>query len=1138
MPKGRPKAKNGARATRLQPTAASQAKSHNRGGTHRVREHTLTDTQWDHAPRKMMVRAAEGKDAYGNKTPEFEKYKEFFDKFRGTGVRVKDLKKVVLLQTLGDAENVLGRRAKEAEREVEKAGNKAREEKEEKDKQKEEEERRKRMKRQKDKDEGVLVTDSEIEETDAAALPERRRLSEQPRIQQRKLKPQRYSIERSDGDSDSDTTSTDSDLPISSSPKLRLFEWWHTHSESPSNGLEYGPGTRLPDEEVRTKEMPYISVNVLSIHTRKSLRLPGRNFKTRQIEPDFVPALSEHVKDSARNGVLTGPLNGARIESGSDWAERTIVQGWDGRMYFDSSPSLDENPDAKSEQSLAKVYQEWKGRYKKDRKSYAGVQKAASKRKGFRTKEQRNLAKNVYDLSKWRPKICYQPAYLGAPGEQPESIIAARKDIETLFYIILHDEEVPSFFFWADEEEWDYPVEPNPEFEEYEGVHLRRTSNQSLPSRRNSNTARSPRRRLSSFSRDLKFTRVKKTPTPRKFLPTTKIPRTSKYKTSLWVIERELYNHGYEATLHKYQQIWFGQGKMDAWMELTRIIRMQLPPGGFPKHPPVRDERDPSMVSVAEKMARVDAPLPSQPILPIFIQDDWTRRDDAYWITQERLSPTTSSDEDAVMQDAPLVQRPTSPVSPQYLSRRISDVFTWVSRISSPTSDSIYDGSVQQQLHQETNLALRVMTDEVPRRIPQYDLWKMMQERYQWQRQAPWLCAICFLELGDVPLEDYEQHLIDHMVRIARMCPFCEMPWDSLDGEDKADHVRLHRPTKDGDLLTSVRRRLTQTPPELQGWAAVPRILSNERQFLRDESTPSPKIPFGMQGRVAVPRRRSSQPWPQIDDVSRKRPSVKFSPTLVGQRVAYNDLPPTPESQTKELGGEASTSSGHGDSSLHRPTPGPSCIRKGPSKSFLKINSDRNGRRTLEYDLTDTDYRYRNAHDPRRRCSSASLADRRRDLIPYTYIDHNTGPWESDGWTEHAHTMARGGKVGSSKRFTQIDDSSSDDEESLEIEGGPDADFEKEDDDVSDQDEEDQVDEGLDEIEHDKERSVSVSVEEGGGDESDDDEDGGGIDKSGSTSIHEPNSTSGESSKLIFASKSFAFGPTFNPDPFGSGWRA
>ena len=187
------------------------------------------------------------------------------------------------------------------------------------------------------------------------------------------------------------------------------------------------------------------------------------------------------------------------------------------------------------------------------------------------------------------------------------------------------------------------------------------------------------------------------------------------------------------------------------------------------------------MISVSEKMARVQVLSATRPVIPIFVQDDWTRNDDAYWITVRRQPTTSPVEHNPVSKDRRNTQ--STKGSPRYLSRKISDVFTWLSLVTSPTNENCYERALERQIEQETDLALNVMMDQSPTNIPQHNLWKMMQERYQIQRWVPWLCAICFDELGDATLEDYEQHIIDHMVHIARMCPFCDMAWYGLDGE-------------------------------------------------------------------------------------------------------------------------------------------------------------------------------------------------------------------------------------------------------------------------------------------------------------------------------------------------------------------
>ncbi|KAF2438679.1 hypothetical protein P171DRAFT_490736 [Karstenula rhodostoma CBS 690.94] len=964
MAKGKPRAKfpeeysseDDVRAAREARAKAPQAKPHRRGGVHQVKDEHLTGTKWDTMTRDDMVAAARDDPTY---IP-------FFAKFKAQKQKVKDLQKHVLLRTLGDAEKELERRAKEEKRDNEKlrknAEIKAIEYKEER----RAEQQRKQEDRLRKEEEGQILSDEDDDENEP--------MQELPQVY----------LHQEDSDI-SDTTSThSSESPTYPPHRLRIFEW--SFNDPPSNDYWKTQRTWPQNEELQPRQLPYTPMNVITLHSHEMLHTPGIDAKDNKNEPDRAPVLSEEVKDCARNGVLIGPLEGAVVESGMYWSKRTIVQGWNGRIYF-NLPRPDED--------LAEVYRQWKSREGREKRRMdrqplheAGAHKRDPRLKAIRKKEQRKITKKVYRASQWRPTLVYLPAYLPAyykaPNDGPEDRFAER-DIKDLFYIRCKGESVPTFFFWAEKDEWKNPTKPNPKYKEYEDQH----------SRRDFQSKSTPERRLSGLIR------VKKVPAAHRFLRTPKMRTTTRYEAVLWAIERDIYNFGFKYTLNVYHDKWLGEGREDAWNTLTQVLRHQLPPSGrLPTHPPVRLERDPSMISIAEKMARVED-FSGEPVIPIYINDDWTRNDDAYWSTEERPRTPAHDDMHVDMHYAKPLSRAGRPVSrpetpaprlskpdtPHSLHRRISDVFAWVSTVSTPGSQ-FYNApspTAPQQLQEGTDLALNIMVDRAPAHPFRPDMWTMMQDRYRLQGQTPGICAICLEELGDISLANYEQHLLQHMVGIAFYCPFCNMDWDFMDGKAKAKHVRSHR---DEGYDThawlkyarvnpgTTKRRLTQTPPELQGNAAVPNINGNP---------------------------------------TRRRPSVRFSQTTVGQRTAYNDFdladptgiyapgfdaPPTGPNTT---GSDATLStwrsssrrSSHNSQGPDKPAgkvPTKSSIKK---KSNLTIDTGNDRRRRVVYDVADDEFLYQDAHDSRRKSSSDSLRGGDRGMRVYTYADNGEG-WDDD----------------------------------------------------------------------------------------------------------------------------------------------
>lgn len=738
MAKGKPRAKfpeeysseveEDARAAREARAKAPQGKPHRRGGVHQVKDEHLTDTKWDRMTRDEMVAAARDDLIY---TP-------FFAKFRAEKQKVKDLKKHVLLRTLADADKELARRAKREKRENEKLRENAKIKAKEDEEERRAEQQRKQEGRLQKEEEGQILSDEDKDESESES---------EPMLQL----PQTY-LQQEDSDI-SDTTSTDSsESPTYPPHRLRIFEW--SFNDPPSNDYWTTPRTWPQNEELQPRQLPYTPMNVMTMHYHEMLHTPGLDAKGNLVEPDRVPALLEEVKDCVRNGVLIGPLEGAVVESGLYWSKRTIVQGWNGRLYF-NLPRADED--------LAEVYRQWKsreGRKKRrmDRQPLyeAGVHKRDPRLREIRKKEQRKITKKVYRASQWRPTFVYLPVYLPAYYETPNDAGDETVDraIKNLFYVRLKGESVPSFFFWADKDEWKNPTKPNPKYEKYKDQH----------SGRDFQSTSMLQRRLS------RLIRVKKVPAPSRIRSTGNIKTTTRYAFVVWAIERDMYHFGFDYTLKFWHDKWLDEEKEGAWDKLTQVLRNQLPPSGrLPTHPPVRLERDPSMISIAEKMARVEDFYPDSddPILPIYINDDWTRNDDAYWTTEERPRTSAHDGMDVNMQYATPISRAGRPVSrlgapeprpspdtPHSLHRRISDVFAWVSTVSTPGSQ-FYNApspTVPKQIQEGTDLAFNIMVDRAPAYPFSHEMWTMMQDRYRFQGQVPGICAICLEELGDISL--------------------------------------------------------------------------------------------------------------------------------------------------------------------------------------------------------------------------------------------------------------------------------------------------------------------------------------------------------------------------------------------------
>ncbi|KAF2691760.1 hypothetical protein K458DRAFT_325364, partial [Lentithecium fluviatile CBS 122367] len=400
---------------------APQAAPHRRGGTHRVKEGDRTGTHWDD-----------------------KNYQELMITAKDRGVWRKDMPKKEMAKALAQKDRADARAVRQANAEAYK-NRKQMEEKKKKDAEEKErllrEKERRRKTRERRRALGEHVISSSENEEDESPSDGNVGVG------------QIVSDEEDDYESSTTTTTVPSSLaPIAPAQKLRIFEW--QYQEPPPNSpplSPISPSGRIQIEAVPEplpKKIPYAVMNVVTTKTGETLELPGRAIPE-EVGPDFVPSLSGHTKDCARNGVLLRPLRNAIVERGTDWATRTQVQWWNGRMYFHLPPR-------KSKADLATVYAKWKK--KKDttrlarRKKGAGITKAEPKKQAQqRLKDRREKMLDVYAASEYRPPICYVPNYLGYSllDDDDDEV---EKSLENLFYIRFQDMNLPHYFFWSDAE--------------------------------------------------------------------------------------------------------------------------------------------------------------------------------------------------------------------------------------------------------------------------------------------------------------------------------------------------------------------------------------------------------------------------------------------------------------------------------------------------------------------------------------------------------------------------------------------------------------------------------------------------------------------------------------------------------------
>ncbi|CAN9339564.1 unnamed protein product [Alternaria alternata] len=450
MPKGKPKKDNpalyGGSPEPSEPSTTRYAAVHRRGGTHKVRDEHKTDSKYD---------------KYN--------YKELVDQAKERGIYRKDMKKVEMAWALKhddeeerraeqDAVLALQRKRQEAKEEEERRAAHKQRQIEEKHERRIEKERR----RQRDES----VSDDTLSDADIEAQETSR--NEYAREQ--------FGHALSDESWNSTSTESSPEPPMDRDTKpdcrLRLFEWPH----------EQLPDTHPPRffsfSEPKPRAIPYAPLRLTTTSSKQKLVLPGSKYPT-SVDSDFCPLLSPRTRSAARNGHLIGTLRHAVVESGVDWAQRTLVQGWNAHMYF----HLGSRHHNEGKPGLADTYRKWglenrkvlrvkgKGEARKEERAARHVQ---------RRRNRTRLVQEVYESSLWRPGgMGYVAAYLDHRGDgdgegrgtgrfgggrracekEEESVL------ENLFFVRFLGCDVPHYYFWTRQGEWGDPCFPNPAWE-------------------------------------------------------------------------------------------------------------------------------------------------------------------------------------------------------------------------------------------------------------------------------------------------------------------------------------------------------------------------------------------------------------------------------------------------------------------------------------------------------------------------------------------------------------------------------------------------------------------------------------------------------------------------------------------------
>jgi hypothetical protein len=620
--------------------------------------------------------------------------------------------------------------------------------------------------------------------------------------------------------------------------RLRIGEWSHEEPplEDPPMSEWSSSGREREDYqgELLPMNLPYVVMKLVTTFSDETLELPGRQHPEK-IGQDFVPKLTQFTMNCARNGVLIGTLRKAVIERAEDWAERTIVQYWNGRMYF-------ELPERTSTVPIADVYKKWKTKKEDRRKVPKGTTVKAKTRKQElqqQYKDKRQKLLDVYASSEFRPAICYAPVELDYPRVQRDD--EGPRELENLYYIRFPGMDLPHYYFWTRPYEWADPTTPNPTWSsaKIQDEVLEREE-AILPYIRSDYKNDKSR----PYALDKLKTRGKKKSVPQKFQSSEKrLPKTSKYKAALWAVERQLYREGLQGTLFKYWQKWVDEGKEPFRKLLWEDLPQLYPSAKMPDAPPVQAYEIPK--SIAEKIASIEALSPERPISPIHGDEPWTRNDDEYWdVVDAPAQPVLEDDiQDELRRSMSIVhtgRRQSRALSG--LLRRFSSLSRWLdgpeaaspihseSSVESPRSKVVAPARAKSLRSASTQYPLPSKKDGKSFRESERHHWEDRFEKYandwsslstprmrsassmrrgssnphlpptltpmpiselQWQidnLRRPSIepgeqCRICLDPLNRKDVRSVYQHYQQHRDEAVTRCPFCSWEWGKVDSE-------------------------------------------------------------------------------------------------------------------------------------------------------------------------------------------------------------------------------------------------------------------------------------------------------------------------------------------------------------------
>ena len=612
------------------------APQHRRGGKHAVKDEDLTHTKYDDYNREQLLAAV-----------------------KEAGCYVKDEKKSAMARRLADRDRNIQmeeRRAMQERREIERK----------KEQELQEAAKAKALRRQAREERNEDRWERrELGEEDVSSDSENSEdLDERGRDDAHKLTVTGGEVLSDDSweDTCSETSVCSVNPRIAPGCKLRLYEWSYPFAPSPDRPTDF-------TFELFPASITYAPLKLTAMLTGEKVTLPGLKYPA-AVEPDFVPVLDPTVRAAARHGHTIGLLAHATIERASTWASRTIIHGWNGRMYF-SLPSM-----VSLDAELDETYRKWKvenTRLLQPTPGAANIKADRDHRFAQRLSNKRKAVAEVYEASQWQPlALGFMPAHLDWEPDMKDTYLQNDElTIDNLFYVRFPDCDLPHYCFWAMPGGWTDPTTPDPSWSP-ENTEHQNSIETTTSINKSSVTNRLRIRNLTA-------------PPARSNCPLA----NNDPQATVLSLEHDLITAGLSTVLSKTRTVAMAYGKGSAWNVFTRQLPRLYPSGVLPGAPPV--EPTPGMC-VAENLTAL---LFTRVFVPLTGQECWTRRDDDYW------EIVTSHDDDAM--DSPEGQESPHPHADtdtatqhedtvQALHRRNSDnsppspkngrIWTWLAKLS------------------------------------------------------------------------------------------------------------------------------------------------------------------------------------------------------------------------------------------------------------------------------------------------------------------------------------------------------------------------------------------------------------------------------------------------------------------------